>query len=250
MEKLSYAVTTPVFVGPLDLLLDLIEKRKLFVSDVSLAEVTDDFIAYIEGHDTFPIEESAEFIVVASTLMLVKSRSLLPQLKLTDEEEGSIDDLEKRLNQYKKIKELSLGLGKMFGKQIIFEKLPSKKSVVIFTPDKRTSTDQLLQALKMVLATIPKKELVPKALIRKMISLEETIEKLSLRISSGIRMSFKEFSGGILAPGEELTHEKKVSIIVGFLAMLELVKRGALRVTQEGSEINMESENLSTPVYA
>src|SRR6478609_2971026 len=97
---MDFAVKTPVYEGPLDLLLDLVEKRKLFVSDVSLAQVTDDFIKYIESHEEFPISESAEFIVIASTLMLVKSRSLLPMLELTQEEEASIEDLEKRLVLY------------------------------------------------------------------------------------------------------------------------------------------------------
>ncbi|MDB5194075.1 MAG: scpA [Parcubacteria group bacterium] len=239
MEKSRYAVKTPVFEGPLDLLLDLVEKRKLFVSDVSLAQVTDDFISYIETHEEFPIGESAEFIVIASTLMLVKSRSLLPQLQLTQEEETSIEDLEKRLTQYKKVKELSLELGKLFGKRVIFEKTPSRNETIVFSPDGKTTADHLLFSLRQVLASIPKKEVIPKALVRKMISLEETIEKLSERISKGARINFKDFAG-----------KDKISIIVGFLAMLELVKRGAIRVTQEGSTIEMESEALTTPTYA
>lgn len=252
MDTLNYSVNTPVFQGPLDLLVDLIEKRKLFVSDISLAQVTDDFIHYIESHEEFPLGESAEFIVVASTLMLIKSRSLLPQLELSEEEEQSIDDLENRLKVYTRVKELAGGLRLMFGKNVIFEKEPSRNEIVVFSPDKKTTADNLLGSLKNVLESLPKKEMVPKAVVKRMISLEETIEKLSERIAKGIRMSFKDFTGP-LAPGEELTQEKKVSIIVGFLAMLELVKRGALRVTQaEGKhgDIDMESESISTPTYA
>jgi segregation and condensation protein A len=248
MEKTAFAIKIPVFEGPLDLLLDLVEKRKLFVSDVSLAQVTDEFIKYIETHEEFPIGESAEFIVIASTLMLVKSRSLLPQLKLTDDEEASIGDLEKRLALYQKTKELAAELKQLFGKNMIFEKIPSKTSVVVFSPDGKTSTDHLLWSLKQVLESMPKKEVVPKALVRKMISLEETIEKLSERISASMKMSFNEFSGA--KKKGEMTYEKKINIIVGFLAMLELVKRGAIRVTQEGDEIEMESETISTPSYA
>lgn len=247
MDELKYSVKTAAFEGPLDLLLDLIEKRKLFVSDVSLAKVTDDFIKYIESHEEFPIGESAEFIVVASTLMLLKSKSLLPMLELTKEEEESIDDLEKRLAIYKRAKELALELKKIFGKRIIFEKTPSKSEVVVFSPDSKTSPEHLYLALQSVIASLPKKEVVPKAVVKKMLTLEETIEKLSERIAKGMKMKFSDFAGG----KGELTHEKKVSIIVGFLAMLELVKRGALRVTQEGhGEIEMESESLSTPTYA
>ncbi|MEX2010281.1 MAG: segregation/condensation protein A [Parcubacteria group bacterium] len=244
----KFAVNTPVFVGPLDLLLDLIEKRKLFVNDVSLATVTDDFIKYIEEHEEFPISESAEFIVIASTLMLVKSRSLLPTLQLTPEEEVSIHDLEKRLALYKQVKEISIELKKIFGKNIIFEKTPNKNDLVIFSPDKKITQENILTSLQTVLESLPKYERVPKAVIKKMISLEETIEKLSLRISNGMKMSFKNFVDKDLKG--PITYEDKISIIVGFLAMLELVKRGAVRVTQEGrGEIEMESESLMTPHY-
>src|SRR3989344_4796688 len=106
----QYTVKTTVFEGPLDLLLELVTKRKLFVNDVSLSEVTDDFILYLEKHDEFPIGESAEFIVVASTLMLIKSRSLLPMIELSDEEEESIHDLENRLALYARVKTLAVGL--------------------------------------------------------------------------------------------------------------------------------------------
>lgn len=240
MDELKYSVKTSVFEGPFGLLLDLVEKRKLFVSDVSLAQVTDDFIKYIETHEEFPISESAEFIVVASTLMLIKSRSLLPNLTLTEEEEASIEDLELRLKLYARVKELSAEIKKIFGKKIIFEKSPSKKNAVVFSPDSKTDIKNLSDTLFKMLETLPKKEPIPKATVRKMISLEETIEKLAQRISKNTKLNFSSFAG-----------KDKISIIVGFLAMLELVKRGALRVTQEGrGEIKMETEEVGVPVYS
>jgi len=251
MDKLGYKVKTNVFEGPLDLLLDLVEKRKLFVNDVSLAQVTDDFIKYIESHEEFPLDESAEFILIASTLMLVKSRSLLPMLELTDEEESSIEDLEKRLVVYARIKELSLEIRKIFGQRIIFEKSPSKNVVVVFSPDSKTNKEEIHSALMRVLESLPKKESLPKTVVKKMVSLEETIEKLADRISKGMKMNFKEFYGEDLKASGKLTYENKVMIIVGFLAMLELVKRGAIRVNQEsGGEIEMESETVTLPNYA
>ncbi len=250
MNSSGYAVKTEVFEGPLALLLDLVEKRKLFVNDVSLSQVTDDFIAYIDSHEEFPISESAEFIVVASTLMLIKSKSLLPTLELTEDEKESIEDLEERLRLYGKVKELSLNIKKLFGRKIIFEKLPSKSQVVVFSPDSHTNINELSLALARVVESLPKKENLPKATVRKMISLEETIEKLAERISKSVKMSFKEFYGGNIDSKNGLTHENKVTIIVGFLAMLELVKRGAIRVTQEGKgEIEIESENIGIPQY-
>ena len=242
MGKQLYTVKTQVFEGPLDLLLDLVTKRKLFVNDVSLAEVTDDFIHYLEEHEEFPIDESAEFIVVASTLMLIKSRSLLPMIQLTDEEEESIHDLENRLAVYARV----TGLKGIFGKQIIFEKTPSKNPVIIFSPDSKTNVGNLFLALEKLIESLPKKELLPKVVVRKVISLEEMIEKLAERIAKASKLKFKKFYGTKGA----LTFEKKVSIIVGFLAMLELVKRGAIRVTQSGrGDIEMESEGINVPMY-
>lgn len=238
----SYTVRAPNFEGPLDLLLDLVTKRKLFINDVSLARVTDDFIKYLEEHDEFLIGESAEFIVVASTLMLVKSRSLLPIIKLSEEEEESVRDLENRLLLYARVKELASGLKELFGRRIIFEKTPAKSLAVVFSPDSKTDKINLLAALESLVQSFPKTESLPKATVKKIMSLEEMIERLSKRISESSRISFKDFCG---VKGS-LNYEKKVSIIIGFLAMLELIKRGAIRVTQDpAGRIEMESESIA-----
>ncbi len=242
----NFSVKTSVFEGPLDLLLDLVTKRKLFVNDVSLAQVTDDFIRYIDQHEEFPLDESAEFILAASTLMLIKSRSLLPMLELTEEEEESIHDLENRLQVYARVKELAAEIKKIFGKQIIFEKEPRRNETVIFSPDSKTDKENLLLSLQRVLDSLPKKDALPKVTVKKVVSLEEMIERLAERISKAAKFSFKEFHGH----KGQLTHEKKVSVIVGFLAMLELVKRGAIRVTQEsGGDIQIETEQVGLPQY-
>ena len=95
--KVGYHVKTEQFEGPLDLLLSLIEKRKLFISDFSLSRVADDYISHIRTFERFPMNDVANFLLVASTLVLIKSKTLLPELDLTKEEETDIDDLKKRL---------------------------------------------------------------------------------------------------------------------------------------------------------
>ena len=118
---------------------------------------------------------------------------------------------------------------------------------MIFAPDSKTDTANLLLSLQRVIDSLPKQEVLPKVLVKKVISLEEMIERLAERISKASTLSFKDFHGhkGVM------TYENKVSVIVGFLAMLELVKRGAIKVTQEGrGEIEIESEMLATPNYA
>lgn len=236
----SYTVKTDAFQGPLDLLLELVTKRKLFVNDVSLAAVTDDFIRYVEEQGEIPISESAEFIVVASTLILVKSRSLLPTLELTEEEEESIHDLEERLVVFAKVKEIAAELKTLYGTRTIFEKGERKDDVVVFAPDSKTDPRNLRLALERLILALPKKETLPKVTVKKVISLEQMIERLSERIAKAGRMRFTDFK-----------HKDKVSVIVGFLAMLELVKRGAIRVTQEaGGEIEIETDVVATPTYA
>src|SRR3989344_7297472 len=105
-------VKTSVYEGPLDLLLELIEKRKLLINDISLANVADEYITRINAMDELPVGETADFVALAATLLLIKSRSLLPSLTLTDEESRDIKELEYRLAIYQLIKEASSNLGR------------------------------------------------------------------------------------------------------------------------------------------
>src|ERR1700746_2688936 len=95
-----FTLETQQFQGPLEKLLDLVEARKMSISDVSLSEVTDAYLVYVETLPEMPLGETAQFILVASTLLLIKSRTLLPSLDLTLEERESVEELEHRLAQY------------------------------------------------------------------------------------------------------------------------------------------------------
>src|SRR3954463_13221764 len=119
MESLGYKVKVSQFEGPLDLLLNLIEKRKLFINEISLARIADDYIAYVQQLGSFPIAESAQFILIASTLLLIKSKSLLPTLHFSLEEEASVEDLENRLKLYQRVPNLTVHIKDRFGKEII-----------------------------------------------------------------------------------------------------------------------------------
>src|SRR5665213_2942904 len=96
----SFAIETPAFQGPLETLLNLIEERKMPVSDVSLSQVCDAYLAYVEKLPEMPLGETSQFILVASTLLLIKSRTLLPSLELSEEERESVEELERRLARY------------------------------------------------------------------------------------------------------------------------------------------------------
>jgi segregation and condensation protein A len=240
---MSFTIKTHSFEGPLDLLLDLIEKRKLFINDISLAKVTDDFITHIKSFDNMPMGESAHFILVASTLLLIKSKSLLPQLELTDEEQGDIHDLETRLKIYKRIKEASVHVSALFGEEIIFGQSHARPVNPVFTPDAEFTLERALYSLKDLINRLPKKEKVPHTIVKKVISLEEMIGTLTTRITSHLRMSFREFT--------KEHKENRVNVIVSFLAMLELVKQGVVNVTQEKNfdDIHMETKEVGVPRY-
>lgn len=239
----EYLVKTHVFEGPLDTLLSLIEKRKLFINDISLAQVADDYIAYVKSLENFPIADSAHFILIASTLVLIKSKSLLPNLSLTEEEQSNIEDLETRLREYQKYKALALHLRERFGIHTEYLRLPSKEKVIVFAPDKNTTVSRISETIHSLILAMPKKEFVPKAIVQKVISLEEMMDNLSKRITSAMKMSFKDFAG--------VGKSEKVNVIVSFLAMLELVKQGIIEVRQDKDfhDIEMETQVTGVPKY-
>ncbi|MFH0846252.1 MAG: segregation/condensation protein A [Patescibacteria group bacterium] len=245
----KYKVNLEAFSGPLDLLLRLIEDRKMHISDISLGEITDDYMRYLEKIKEYSLESSADFVLTASILMLIKSKSLLPTLDLSREEEQSIEDLENRLKEYQRIKHLSQHVQKRFAKNIIFFREPNNKKEVIFSPDKSIKKNSLLFSIKNLLKNIPQEIVPPKALVDKIISLEEVIENLSERIKNSFSLTFGQFSG--TAEKKVLSKEEKINAVVSFLAMLELVKQGMLIVKQEAcfGEIKMENQRIETPDY-
>jgi len=234
-EKTAYQVKTEAFEGPLDVLLELIEKRKLFINDISLAKVTDDFIEYVKRRAQFPFPEIADFILIASTLLLIKSKSLLPILELSEEEEGSMEELERRLKEYKKIKELSMYVKDIFGKKIIFMRA-GRFIEPIFSPSMEINLQSLFNSAGGVLASFPIPEKLVRTTVKKVISLEEAIEQMIERISKSIKLSFQDLSQGN-------KEKNKTSIIVSFLALLELVKRGLVETDQQEHFGDIEISN-------
>lgn len=235
------------FEGPLDLLLDLVEKRKLHINDISLGTVTDDYLRHIESIPSIEIADRAEFIVIASTLLLIKSRSLLPTLTLTNEEEDSIDDLERRLRLLQAVRDGSDTVATAFGASMIFGAEKSGIKSPIFSPHETIKLEAVRTSLEAIMSRFPKKKELQKATVRKVISLEEMIERLSTRIQQGLSLSFKQFSG----QSGPVDREKKVEIVVSFLAMLELVKQGIVDVVQDGhfEDIKMETTHIGVPRY-
>lgn len=239
----NYQVKLESFEGPLELLLDLIEKRKLFINEISLASIADDYIAHLKTFEKLPVDFVSNFLIVAATLVLIKSKSLLPTLSLTPEETQDIHELEDRLKEYQRIRELSLHVKNMFGTSPIFPQGQVRREVAVFTPEESITTSSLALSLREVISRFPKKQDLPKVLVKKVVSLEEMMDRLSNRITSSLKMSFREFAG--------VGKEEKVTVIVSFLAMLELVKQGMIAVAQDHPEddIHIETNIVKTPEY-
>jgi len=242
----SYKIKQGTFEGPLELLLSLIEQKKLFVNEISLAEVTNDYIAYIKSLSDTPsdkhIANVSYFILIAATLILIKSKSLLPNIALTEDETEKITDLETRLRIYKIIKSASIEIGNNFGTKIIF--MPNERiwSEPIFSPDPQITINNMGSSIMEVIARMPKeKEKLPEIDVKKVINIDEIINNLTDRIQNAINLSFKEFTQNSGAKDQE---EAKVHVIVSFLAMLELVREGIIDVIQNSSfgdiEINRQ----------
>jgi len=219
--------------------LELIEKRKLLINDISLAGVCDEYIARVNALPHLPVGETAEFIALAATLLLIKSRSLLPSLTLSDEESRDIKELEYRLALYQLIKEASSNLGRSDLPKL-YEGTPCEFEP-LFIPDPSVTPSGLRDAAQTLIDGFPTTLILPKVEVKKIVSLEEMIDNLAARISKAFTMSFKEFSG----------KKERGEVIVGFLALLELVKQGIIKAEQEAryGDITLESDSVSTPKY-
>lgn len=227
----AFTVKAGGFEGPLDLLLSLIEERKFLVNDVSLTKVADDFLEYLKSQPRFPMGQAAQFILIAATLILLKSRSLLPVLSLSAEEEGDIHDLEFRLKIYQVFRDIARSLGAASSRMFFGD--GARVDEPLFSPSPDLSVQNLTEALSRALEGAPRIVLAPEVSVQNVVTLEEMIDRLSERIAKAINLTFKEFAG--------TSQTDKKELVVSFLAMLELVKRGMLAVSQEASfgEIKM-----------
>lgn len=238
----QFEIQTEVYTGPLDLLIDLIERRKLLVNDISLAAVTDDYMKYVATLEERSLRDIADFIVLAATLLLLKSKSLLPVLELTEAEEETVDDLEKRLRFYQIFRTASQKLLGIFGKRILHERPYKEDKTPLFLPDTYTTKDALRSAMSSVIQNLPRKVEKPKVQVRKVVSLEEMMGNLKSRIEQQLKLTFKEFAGDA---------KERHTVIVGFLAVLEMVKQGMVMAHQASRfhDIEIEGQGSGVPKY-
>ena len=227
---MSYQLNSEQFTGPIEKLLELIENNKMEVTELSLAEVTDDFLKYLEGLKTEGgartdegVRILSDFIVVAARLLLIKSKALLPSLELTEEEKGDIKDLEERVRRYQAIKPLI----KLF--KTVYENKNTSVSrplffgrPAVFNPPKDISVDDLRAAMRVIFESFSQFKLEVEKLEISLVKLEDKIEEITKKIAAGIG----EFSS-------IMNGKSRSEIIVLFLALLHLLKDQIIRVEQK-----------------
>lgn len=230
----SFTITIEDFQGPIEALLGMIEKRKMPINDISLAAIADDYIHFVGDLDNESLSNKTHFIYVASTLTLIKSKSLLPTLELSSEEEGDIEELKKRLLILKEYQKLGLVMKSHYKSfPSFYYSKPSKKSIS-FQPHEGLSVEILCSSLKDVFQEIPKTmPLKKEATMRIAVHIEEMMDSLEKRIKETLNTNFDSFIASYIPKDNLEPKEKKVYQVVGFLAMLELVRKGILGVLQE-----------------
>ncbi len=235
---MPYQITLEKFSGPLEMLLNLVEEQRLSINEISLAKVAEQYIAYLKSLEEMPKVELAAFLVIAATLMLIKSRSLLPDLQLTEEEKTDVKELERRLKTYKFFKELSARIKELNRQnKHLFGREPYAGMSAVFFPPEGLTPAILKKILGEILETIPQKEALPEEAILKVVSLEDKMAELKKRLERFIQFTFS-------AAGNQ------TEIIVSFLAMLELIKQGFMIFEQKklfGSiELKKDSTNYES----
>lgn len=222
---MSYQFKLEKFEGPLELLLELIEKEKLSITEFSLAHVTDEYLEHIRNNEGICLDHLSDFLSVAAKLILIKSRALLPMLKLSDEEEEEIKDLTYQLEEYKKFKEVSQKIGKLakLG-NICYSKSGYQGIKAVFYPPENFNLFDFKKHFLNVLAEIPVIEVLQEEVVSEVMTLEDKISDLESIIRQKVETSFSE----LVSQATD-----KVEVIVSFLAMLEMVKQRIVDVKQE-----------------
>ncbi len=221
------------FEGPLDLLLELIEKEKLDVTEISLSKVTDQYLKKISELDP-RIYDVTEFMVIAARLIYLKSKALLPEIE-TEEEEQELEELKERLEAYKKYKDAAKEFGNILERnQRSFPAKNPQLSLSRFTPPKGINLGDLWSIFQNLLNDMPE-ELAREEvqMSSEKITVEEKLAYIHSVFKSKKRHSFKKLIG---------SSRSKIEAVITFLAVLEMVKCRKLKVKQRENFCDIDLE--------
>ena len=231
---MPYEVKLEKFAGPLELLLDLIESEKLPITEVSLAEVTEAYLRFLNAN-TVPPEELADFLVVATKLLLIKSRAILPLLPNEVEEDAG--KLALQLRMYREFVEASRGIealwlssNRMFARERALVIKP-----VGFAPPPGVTATIMRESFAGLLKRLEPFFALERAALERVVSVQERIGQIREAILERSRMTFRDVVRGA---------KSKVDVVVSFLALLELVKQRLVSVVQGDSFSDIEIQHV------
>ena len=235
------------FEGPLDLLLSLLAKNKMSIEDIQIAVICDQYIEYIEQVQSYNIELSAEFLVMASQLMLIKSRKLLPRADENEKDEDE-EELKLALLEYERAKEASSMLGSLYSAysgrmEKDTDEIPADRSFVA-----EHDVNLLSSALMRIVSTFEVTDEVASEKIKPLISTktvsvgEKVYAVLRILVVNGGHVNVIDCFENI---------RTKHEAVATFMALLEMLKAG--RILLEETEFSIENEdgviNLNNEVY-
>lgn len=230
LESNKYAIKIENFEGPLDLLCHLIDKNKMNIYDIKISEIADQYIEYINAMEEANLEVTSEFIIMASTLLYIKSKGLLPN-QVENEEELTEEQLIERIIEYKKYKEITsklkenyLEFSRRFFKIAEIIELPKQKLEVEYTPD---ILPQIYQA-------------IVERNYEKVNQNAKNIEKIAITekytVASKVKEMFKELIKKpkfVFNKLYSISKCNKQEVVTAFNGLLELSRRNKVKTTQE-----------------
>ena len=226
-----YNVNLEVFQGPLDLLLHLIEKMEIDIYNIPIAQLTESYLEYINNNDDFSLENAEEYIVMAATLLHIKSKNLLP--KFENETIEDEEDLVQQLLDYKNYKELSEKLDNL---QRMRANFLDKESINLDVEGSietlRMPSSKLLRAMENILRSFDENENeISLVSYRREVSFEEVKEELVNKFKNKIKMNFFDLVK---------TYSQKNEIVLMFIGVLAMIKDQELQCVDKDGEIILE----------
>ena len=226
-----YNVNLEVFQGPLDLLLHLIEKMEIDIYNIPIAKLTESYLEYINNNDDFSLENAEEYIVMAATLLHIKSKNLLP--KFENETIEDEEDLVQQLLDYKNYKELSEKLDNLQRMRAQFlDKESINLDVVGSVETLRMPSSKLLRAMENILRSFDENENeISLVSYRREVSFEEVKEELVNKFKNKTKMNCFDLVR---------TYSQKNEIVLMFIGVLAMIKDQELQCVDKDGEIILE----------
>jgi len=222
-----YKIDTPVYQGPLDLLLQLIENAELDITTLALAQVTDQYLRHLEEMQNLLPDEISAFLVIAAKLIQIKSESLLPQQSNVIEEETDLgNELARQLIAYKRYKEIAdiLAERKELGYQTFIRLSPPEVDIKENLDLGNFGVNELFSLASSIFLKDIERQSINTVVERPKVTIKDKINQISEHFKSSDELTFRELLGD---------NYSRLDIVISFLALLELIKGDFILFVQE-----------------